>query len=104
MFLNYVLDETIEEFAELDMTDVEDKGRETGKREWYRRNITLMGFRSSPYTCNKGFAQSDEIIRGDVSKHDKYLRWDTIVLNLPVSNTNGDIIYSNECLSYICSD
>ena len=42
-----------------------------------------MGLRSSPYVCIRGYAWGDEMVKGDLSKREKPLAWDRIVLNLP---------------------
>ena len=88
MFLNYPLHEDIQPYAGIDITEVEKllgsgTSREDAKRILERWNRMLMGFTPSPYIATQTFAWSEEIIIGDYSDPSNPFHWDTIVLNLP---------------------
>ena len=44
-----------------------------------------MGLKSSPYVCTQTFGWCEDVIRGNRREANNPLRWDEVVLNLPVS-------------------
>ena len=75
MFLNYFLDEDLQEYAGVDV-------REIGGAKWERWERTLMGIRTSPYVCTQTFGWGEDAIRGDHKDRDNPFKWDSVRMNL----------------------
>jgi hypothetical protein len=82
MFLNFMLDVNLREFAGVDLTDLfcEEFG---GLTFWERWERLLMGFKPSPYLTTRSMRRIDPFLKGNMDDPENVFRWFTVILNLP---------------------
>jgi hypothetical protein len=84
MFLNFMLDVNIREFAGVDLTALfeEESG---GLTFWERWERLLMGFKPSPYLTTRSMRRIEAFLKGNSDDPDNVFRWSYVILNLPGS-------------------
>ena len=82
MFLNFVLDVNIREYAGADFSELlkEEAG---GRKLWERWERLLMGYCPSPYLTTREMKKVEARTKGNRHYQDNVFRWEKIVLNLP---------------------
>ncbi len=84
MFLNFMLDEDLREYAGVDVSlffpELLTDSRGTLWKRWCR---LLMGFMASPYLATRCLLRARKILMGDRSNPLNPFRWDHIVKNYP---------------------
>jgi hypothetical protein len=81
MFLNFILYKDLRSVSGVDLTcyfPLEDR-----KPLWETRQRAAMGLKSSPYQATQAMGFAEEVIRGDRSNPENFIRWDRVRLNLP---------------------
>ena len=84
MFLNYPLEERLQPYVGVDVSELIKK--ENVKVRWERWVRALMGFRASPYICIRGQYWIEEVILGDRRSASNPYKWSRVVLNIPGSD------------------
>ena len=87
-FHNFCLHPQLQAYCGIDLTKLFPEQLEKGKAVmWERWNRAPMGVQTSPYQAAQGMIWWEELVRGSRLQAENPLRWDTIVLNLPGSDT-----------------
>jgi hypothetical protein len=82
MFLNFMLDVDLREFAGVDLTDLFCE-EFSGLTFWERWERLLMGFKPSPYLTTRSMRRIDPFLKGNMDDPENVFRWATVILNLP---------------------
>jgi hypothetical protein len=83
MFLNFVLHESLQELAGVDVTHYQD-GSEAGiEARWERWVRCAMGLKPSPYQTTQAMLIAEDVIRGDPGSDKNVFKWNQVILNLP---------------------
>lgn len=83
MFLNFVLHESLQAVAGVDLTQLFSDELGGEKVLWERWCRCAMGLKSSPYQAVQAVMVAEELIRGDRKDQDNVFAWDVVRLNLP---------------------
>ena len=86
MFLNFMLDVNLREYAGVDLTELFDK-EANGEVLWERWERLLMGFKCSPYLTCRDMKRVEPTLKGDRSDPNNVFRWDRVERNLPGSES-----------------
>ncbi len=89
-FHNFIMHEDLRCLAGIDLTTLfPEELLEKGVLRvlWEQWGRCGMGFKPSPYCVIQGMMFADEFIRGDPSDVNNVFRWDTVLLNLPGSES-----------------
>jgi hypothetical protein len=85
MFLNFMLDEKLREYAGVDLTDLF-PDESSGETFWERWERLLMGFKPSPYLTTRSMRRIENFLKGKMDDPGNVFRWASVVLNLPGSS------------------
>jgi len=86
MFHNFVLHDSVQRLAGIDLTCFYPEELHEGLRViWERWERCAMGLRSSPYNAVQATLFAEELIRGSATLSMNVFRWDHVRLNLPGS-------------------
>jgi hypothetical protein len=87
MFLNFILQESMQALWDVDLTQFFGEKDESGMPTilWECWTRAAMGLKSSPYQAIQAILVGKEIVRGDQKDPKNAFRWDDVRLNLPGS-------------------
>jgi hypothetical protein len=84
MFLNFMLDINMREYAGVDLTELFPMDA-NGNILWERWERMLMGFKPSPYCTTRSMRRIEGKLKGAMDDEENVFRWDHINMNLPGS-------------------
>jgi hypothetical protein len=87
MFLNFVLHESLRELAGVDVTLYREEREGQEGLCWERWQRCAMGLKSSPYQTTQSMLFAEDVMRGDSDDPKNVFRWNSVILNLPGSQT-----------------